>query len=258
MLRRLPTCHYERQKASSTGLLLKPMLLEEQFFWELQNVSNCRNNIGHVFCCIDELCISRVWRLRCHRNFAETVGGPWSFYRDWTWRLFPSSCWDNVAFASCDSALRIFGKTKSLKSLDTKRYWTHFLFFFRFWKGTNLTTNLTFCGTVQGLPQDDWASHHWDDLADGCLGDLIKCTYLTNDFATSTDEGATRMTTTISSNLRWHSLDPPVQLTPMEAEEPWRGFTDQQERRCSSFARNMPIMECVLSYVKQWSISKKW
>eukprot|EP00434_Breviolum_minutum_P027817 symbB.v1.2.024603.t1/scaffold2342.1/size81844/6 len=26
---RLPTCHYERQKASSTGLLLKPMLLEE-------------------------------------------------------------------------------------------------------------------------------------------------------------------------------------------------------------------------------------
>ena len=33
------------------------------------------------------------------------------------------------------------------------------------------------------------------------------------------NQGATRMTTTISSNLRWHRVDPPVQLTPMTSEE---------------------------------------
>lgn len=217
LLRRLPTCHYERQKASSTGLLLKPMLLEEQFLGELQNVSNCRNNIGHLFFLVR-----------------------WTMYLQGLAALLPQKlCWNcrrpvkllqgldlkgvpKLLLRQCCFCFLCFGPVKFLERRKAWKVWTQkvlasVLFLFSFWKGTNF----------------DEFDVLWYKVFPKMIGHLTtEMIWLMGVLATSSsapisrmilqpprmNQGATRMTT-ISSNLRWHRVDPPVQLTPMTSEE---------------------------------------
>ena len=131
---------------------------------------NLQGCIGHFFC---QKYFSPGFGLCCHRNCSWDCRRPVKLLQGLDLKGVPKLLQRQCCFCFLWFGPGILESRKTF-SVDTKSI-SQFFIFLQILKRYKF--RCIWRSVVQGLPEDDWASHHWDDLVDGCLGDLIEWFY---------------------------------------------------------------------------------